>query len=152
LPRRKSPVVLSSAPVTPVNGSLGHTGSTSPRLFSARASSVPVLEPGAVLASPNSTLRLLVLRGSADGHSLAADGVELVLGTPPPCGWGSRQNEPGTVLVWGACYCDDRSGIEVRCLVPAGQALTVDGREMEICGATGSRRANAVTTTGGGAR
>jgi len=97
-----------------------------------RDSGGAVLEPGLVLASPVSALRLLVLRGSACPQSLAADGGELIPGSPPPCSWNGKPAEPGNALVWGARYRDNRSGIEVRCLVPAHETLTVDGREMEM--------------------
>lgn len=104
-----------------------------------------VLEPGSILASPVSALRLIVLCGSSDAHRLAADGADLVRGYPPPCSCDGNPDDPGSTVVWGARYRDDRSGIEVRCLVPAGRTLNVDGREMRIQHQVPPPRIGAVT-------
>jgi hypothetical protein len=88
---------------------------------------------GIVLASPESSLLVLLLSGDISTHRVASDEIELVLGLPLPCSAPGDATSTDGAQISGTRYRDDESGIEVRCLVPGGGPLTVNGRVMRIC-------------------
>jgi hypothetical protein len=92
----------------------------------------PAPRLGIVLIRPNSSLRVLVLRGDVNAHCVASDGIALVAGPPPPCSV-PVDLPVSAAQTSGARYRDEESGVELRCLVPGGGPLTTDGRVMRIC-------------------
>lgn len=92
------------------------------------------LHEGLVLTARSSSLRVIVMVGSARRHRVLCDGEPLHPGRPLPCSAKGRTLS-GTGLSAGTRYRDDPTGVELLCLVPAGHLLTVDGRAMhEVAG------------------